>query len=208
MGAAHKRYYYSDAAAHAGAAPRTRRVDAREYYTHGAHAHKLEPIREPVPAPYYGPLVRVERKKVKLPSISFGKLVCALAICLSFIGIVYIKSQVYHSQLENSRLENALEEKKENTEAIIAQNTEKADVAYIEEVARTRLNMAKPQSYQIVYINVPKTDYTVVHDAPIIVEKEKFGLASMKGVMDKVTGNGEKAEDEAADAQTSTVQAK
>jgi len=39
---------------------------------------------------------------------------------------------------------------------------------YVKEFAETRLNMHKPDSYQIVTVSVPKSDYSVVVDQSYI----------------------------------------
>lgn len=67
---------------------------------------------------------------------------------------------------ENSRLKVAIEERLNLTE--------------IKEVAENKLGMQKPDKYQIIYLNVPKSDFTVVNNEYINnMEAEKGMFASL-----------------------------
>ena len=44
------------------------------------------------------------------------------------------------------------------------------DMDYIRTEATERLGMSEPQSYQVVYIDVPKQSYTVQHNAEDVAE--------------------------------------
>lgn len=158
---------------------------ARDYYSFGSSAviaeRRTAEKRDEASLRYYGKMKRIERRQALLRSVP--NVIAALIVCACAIVIVFARSSVYNYQLENERLTATLEEEREKTDSIIAQNTEKADLTYIEAEASARLNMAKPQSYQIVYIEVPKTDYTVMHEASTVIEKEKTKLASYKDVV-------------------------
>ena len=60
------------------------------------------------------------------------------------------------SELENLKSSNAILE---------AELTEQLDMDFIRTEATERLGMNEPQSYQVVYIDVPKQSYTVQHNA-------------------------------------------
>lgn len=53
--------------------------------------------------------------------------------------------------------------KQQNT-ALELDMMETMDITYIKEEAKERFNMAEPQAYQIVTIDVPKQSYTIQHD--------------------------------------------
>jgi len=57
------------------------------------------------------------------------------------------------------------------------------DLDEIAKVASTKLGMQKPASHQIVYINVPKQNYTVQYDTTEDIQEEK-GLASKFFIVD------------------------
>ena len=59
------------------------------------------------------------------------------------------------SELENLKSANAILE---------AELTEQLDMDFIRTEATERLGMSEPQSYQVVYIDVPKQSYTVQHN--------------------------------------------
>jgi cell division protein FtsL len=84
------------------------------------------------------------------------------------------KSETMYNQLRN---ENAL---------IRMQVEKNTDLNRIKELAETRLGMQKPDKSQIVYIRVPKNDYTVLMNSDKESEVVKGGL--LTGIIDKVTG--------------------
>ena len=68
--------------------------------------------------------------------------------CLAFMGM--------HVLVDNAEV--SLRRQK-------AELTEQLDMDYIRTEATERLGMSEPQSYQVVYIDVPKQSYTVQHNA-------------------------------------------
>ncbi len=66
---------------------------------------------------------------------------------------------------------------KSQNHTIETELAEKIDLEYIEEQATTRLGMAEPQPYQIMYISVPKESYTVQYDVASAPEEEEEGFS-------------------------------
>lgn len=63
---------------------------------------------------------------------------------------------------ENSRLKVSIEKR--------------LDLTQIREIAENKLGMQKPDKYQIVYLNVPKSDFTVVNNEYISNMEAKKGM--------------------------------
>jgi Cell division protein len=74
-----------------------------------------------------------------------------------------------------------------NENSLLRMQVEKnTDLTRIKELAETKLGMQKPDKSQIVYIRVPKNDYTVVLNSGEDTEAAKGGLFA--GILDKVAG--------------------
>ena len=70
-----------------------------------------------------------------------------------------------------------LEEENNNLKVELNKNI---NLEEIEKVAKTKLNMQKPATHQLVYINIPKQSYTIQYDNVSTEEKEEeFGLTSI-----------------------------
>lgn len=95
----------------------------------------------------------------------------ALITQLSY-NINKCEKQYYDMRNENLR-----------TRAEVEKNT---DLASIKQIAETRLAMQKPDKSQVVYINVPRNDYTVVMNT-----RDEAGQSDgsvFSGLIDKIAG--------------------
>ncbi|MBM6828278.1 septum formation initiator family protein [Anaerotignum lactatifermentans] len=137
------------------------------YYTYGNVAHELEPDYRP----YYEEEERKERQKEaqrqeaaeRRENRAHAWKVCFVVLilfvgCIAFMGMhvmvanVEVQVRQQKSDLTDLKAQNAILE---------AELAEQVDLEYIKQEAINRLGMSEPQSYQIVYIDVPKQSYTI-----------------------------------------------
>ena len=95
-----------------------------------------------------------------------------LVVIVVFVGAIismasYVK--VDNINMEIRRQKSELDNLKQTNAILAAEITEQLDLDYIKEEAVTRLGMAEPQQYQIVYIDVPKQSYTVQYAVDDVV---------------------------------------
>lgn len=89
------------------------------------------------------------------------------------VGFVFCGCMVWmgmHAMLMKERIviqeyKDELAVLKNENSVMMAELSEQMDLNKVKEIAETRLKMAKPQEYQVVYINVPKQSYTVQYAA-------------------------------------------
>ena len=87
--------------------------------------------------------------------------------CLAFMGMHVL---VDNAEVSLRRQKAELETLKSSNAILEAELTEQLDMDYIRTEATERLGMSEPQSYQVVYIDVPKQSYTVQHNADDVAE--------------------------------------
>jgi len=97
-------------------------------------------------------------------------------ICLMGIHAASAKQRVslwnYKEELATLKNENAV---------LASEIAEQVDLEVVKKEAITRLGMAEPQAYQVVYINVPKTSYTVQYSQE---ETKADDTVSLAGILD------------------------
>jgi cell division protein FtsB len=154
----------------------------RNYYSYGSNAVEIEYLKDKASVKQ---ALRQEKKEEALRRrSSIKKLLLMLVITLCCIFVVKGYSTVYDLKRENAGLRLELDEQIYLTGTIEAQITNSVDASYIEYYAINYLNMAKPQQYQIVYIDVPKTDYTVHREASLIRREERVSAwSSFRGFL-------------------------
>lgn len=93
--------------------------------------------------------------KFKLILSIVAVLIAGLTVMYRFAAITQISYNINKSEKIYNELRN------ENSLLRVQVETE-TDLTEIKEVAETRLGMQRPDKSQVVYINVPRNDYTVV----------------------------------------------
>ena len=104
--------------------------------------------------------------------------ICAAAVV--FAGCFLCMSSVAavsRQRVTNQDLNAQIIALKSQNHTIETELAEKIDLEYIEEQATTRLGMAEPQPYQIMYISVPKESYTVQYDVASAPDEEEEGFS-------------------------------
>lgn len=156
------------------------RMYTGSYYTYGNVAHELQPDY----SPYRFREEEEERRKEEARAaqaearenrmISVKMIAMAVVLflgCIAFMGMNVVVDQAevslrqQKSELEDLRSANAILE---------AEMVEQLDMDYIKTEATERLGMSEPQSYQVVYIDVPKQSYTVQHNVDDAANEPSF----------------------------------
>lgn len=150
----------------------------QSYVTYGNVAYEFEPEY----SPYYtdeakeedaGELERVrkiERREQRTHSVRNVAVVMILFLgCIVFVGMHVI---VANENLELRKQKSQLAELKAKNAILSAEITEQIDMDFIKKEATTRLGMAEPQPYQVIYIDVPKQSYTIQYAADEAVAEE------------------------------------
>lgn len=96
--------------------------------------------------------------KLKLVLSILAVLVAALAVMYRFALITQLSYNINQNEITYNNLRN------ENSILKVQVETQ-TDLTEIKEIAETRLGMQKPDKSQVVYIKVPRNDYTVVMNA-------------------------------------------
>jgi cell division protein FtsL len=106
-------------------------------------------------------------------------LVAGLVVMYRFALITQLNYNIYKSEKQYYDIRN------ENMQ-MRAQVEKDTDLASIKEIAETRLAMQKPDKSQVVYIKVPRNDYTVVMNVQDDVEQLDGNTFSL--LIDKIAG--------------------
>ena len=148
---------------------RNNRMQSGSYYTYGNVAYELQPDYNP----YRFREEEEERRKAeerlakeevrenRISSIKMIGVALVLFVgCLAFMGMNVL---VDNAEVSLRKQKNELENLKSANAILEAELTEQLDMDFIRTEATERLGMSEPQSYQVVYIDVPKQSYTVQH---------------------------------------------
>ncbi len=135
------------------------RNSSQNYYSYGSIAYNPEHVYEEFETP-------LKRKVVARPKVKQKNylLIMIFAVIVIFVNCTLIMTS--YAKVQNQRYQNTLL-KQELVNLQSENHVKTADIQnqisldYIETEAVNRLNMSKPQEYQIRYIDVPKESYTV-----------------------------------------------
>ena len=147
------------------------RMNAGSYYTYGNVAYELQPDY----SPYRFREEEEERRKeeerlakeeARENRIASAKMIgVALVLFLGCIAFMGMNVLVDNAEVSLRKQKSELENLKSSNAILEAELTEQLDMDFIRTEATERLGMNEPQSYQVVYIDVPKQSYTVQHNA-------------------------------------------
>lgn len=152
------------------------------YYTYGNVAYDIQPEY----TPYYTEeeeqksriaeekARKAENRESRITAFKFIVIIIILfAGSIAFMGMhVKAANEIIELRKEKTKLSDL----KSNNAISEAELTEQLDLDYIKEQATTRLGMAEPQPYQVVYIDVPKQSYTIQYAADTTEEKKDTGF--------------------------------
>lgn len=108
-------------------------------------------------------------------------IVCAiLALSFSAYFMVSKNVQVHETSKKIENLQKELTMLESNTSQKIFELEQSVDLNTVEEIASTRLNMQRPEKYQIVYLNVPVEDVTEITANDVEGVKNQVGNMAEK----------------------------
>lgn len=165
----------------------------QEYaYEQPAYApDKYKPNEKPNKAPKQRPSSRAaikQREKAQKREHLIGKLKLFASISVVFAGTIILMISYAEVSEMRYRISNLKEERSQlesQNVALEAEITEQISLSYVETEATTRLGMSEPQSYQIVYIDVPKENYTVQYDNNVEQDEDMSLIDYIMGLIKK-----------------------
>ncbi len=146
-------------------------INHGSYYTYGSVAHELQPSYFPYPEheeekrrrEQQVRTAKAEARERRVSSIKMIGVILVLFVgCIAFMGM---HVAVENLEVSIRKQKSELSDLKSSNAILEAELTEQLDLDYIKQEATERLGMSEPQSYQIVYIDVPKQSYTIQYEA-------------------------------------------
>lgn len=141
------------------------------YYSYGNVAYDIEPEY----TPYYpneehknGNALKEKSHRAEVRESRVTALKLIAIVVLLFAGALVFMGmhvRVINEGVELRREKTELADLKLTNAMLQSELTEQIDLDYVKEQATTRLSMSEPQSFQVVYIDVPKQSYTVQYAA-------------------------------------------
>lgn len=137
---------------------------------------------------FYENTARVQRKveehrqqtktKAKAKAVKLHKTVSVCAIMLALCAGFMISRNVavYESRNEVEALQKELNQLKEYSSQKAFELDQNLDLELIEETATKKLNMTRPEKYQIVYVNIKQDDVTEVTAKEVEGIRGAFGI--------------------------------
>lgn len=101
--------------------------------------------------------VRVKREKR-----NFKPIIYAVVLCMTAYYMISKNVAVYETEQKIKSLQNEISELESYTSQRAFELEQSIDLTTVERVAKTRLNMQRPEQYQIEYVNVMRDDVTEV----------------------------------------------
>ncbi len=121
---------------------------------------------------------KLTKSKAKADSVKRHKTIgiCAviLALCAGFM--ISRNVAVYESRNNVEDLQKELNELKEYSSQKAFELDQSLDLEGIEKIAKTKLNMVRPEKYQTVYVNIKQEDVTEVTADQVEGIKGLFGI--------------------------------
>ena len=151
-------------------------MNAGSYYTYGNVAYELQPDYSPYRfreeeeerRKEEARLAQAEARENRVASVKMVAVALVLFLgCIAFMGMNVL---VDNAEVSLRQQKHDLDNLKAANAILEAEMVEQLDMDYIKQEATERLGMSEPQSYQVVYIDVPKQSYTVQHNVDDAVE--------------------------------------
>ncbi len=161
------------------------------YYAYGNVAYDVQPEYIPYYTDEEDEKNRIAEEKAQKAEnresriTAFKLIIIMLLLFAGSIVFMGMNVRVANERVELRKEKNQLADLKASNAILEAELTEQIDLGYIKEQATTRLGMAEPQPYQIVYIDVPKQSYTVQYAADTTNEDNNSGFLKFKSRLKK-----------------------
>lgn len=161
------------------------------YYTYGNVAYDVQPDYTPYYTEEDAQKVRIAEEKARKAEIRESRITAVKLIAIivvlfaGSIAFMGMHVKVANESVELRREKSELADLKSTNAILAAELTEQIDLDYIKEQAATRLGMAEPQPYQVVYIDVPKQSYTIQYAADKVEEEKESGFLNITNRLKK-----------------------
>lgn len=152
------------------------------YYTYGNVAYDVQPEYTPYYTEEDEQRARIAQEKVHKAEVresritAFKLIAIVVVLFAGSIAFMGMHVRVANENVELRREKSQLADLKSNNAILAAELTEQIDLDYIKEQATNRLGMAEPQSYQVVYIDVPKHSYTIQYASDATEGEKNSGI--------------------------------
>jgi hypothetical protein len=97
-------------------------------------------------------------------------------------------AQITEMDYKLSKINKDLNEQKNENIRLSLEIQKHLDLNRIRDVAQTRLDMQKPNKHQIIYVNVPKTDFTELPEKDAYSINEGSLLSYVAGIFNNLFG--------------------
>lgn len=147
-------------------------------YVYGTAAEKLD-----YQVPEENKVPEVKKNDKKSSRIKFKLLLNVFAVFAICFIIIFRYALITELNYKINKSNISYNEIKNENSRIKVELEKDMDLHKVKEVAESRLGMQKPDKFQIVYVNVPKSDFTIVSDS---AKDEKFKGNVFMGILNKI----------------------
>ena len=109
---------------------------------------------------------------------NFTPIICALVLSLAAYYMISKNVELYETNQNIKALQNELTALETYTSQRIFELEQSVDLATVEEIATTRLNMQRPEQYQIEYVSIDRDDVTEITADEVEGVKSRVGNAT------------------------------
>jgi cell division protein FtsL len=133
-------------------------------------------------------LLKAKKRYKKNNKVKLKAIFCILIFFVSFSHIIYMYAQITEMDYKLSKINKDLNEQKNENIRLSLEIQKHLDLNRIRDVAQTRLDMQKPNKHQIIYVNVPKTDFTELPEKDAYSINEGSLLSYVAGIFNNLFG--------------------
>ncbi len=121
---------------------------------------------------------KVEVKAEKVKKKNFTPIICALVLSMAAYYMISKNVELYETNQNIKSLQNELRALETYTSQRIFELEQSVDLATVEEIATTKLNMQRPEPYQIEYVSIERDDVTEITAGEVEGVKSRVGNAT------------------------------
>ena len=119
---------------------------------------------------------KVNSKKAK--NRNFTPIICAIVLSLAAYYMISKNVELYETNQKIKALKNELTTLQTYTSQRIFELEQSIDLATVEEIATTKLNMQRPEEHQIEYVSIDRDDVTEITAGEVEGIKNKVDSAA------------------------------
>lgn len=131
------------------------------------------------------PSREIVKTEERMPVLMLQLVVCGAFMAAFLFVSIYIGTMNLKMKTDVMDITKEIEQVKQDNANLETEFNKSVDLGKIEKLASEKLDMSKPRSYQIKYINVPKESYTKQHMAQ---EETKTGISEVINNLGNIFG--------------------